>query len=47
MRSKISEDQQSTINESREKVIKLLDDYSWIVSESKHKAKHGEGFKTF
>ena len=31
--------------ESQENLIKLLNDYSQIVSETKHKGKHGEGLK--
>ena len=34
-----------TLQESREKVIKLLDDYSKIVSEAKYKTEYGEGLK--
>ena len=34
-----------TLYKSREKVIELFDYYSRIVSESKHKTKHGEGLK--
>ena len=50
-RSKNSEDQKSTIKDiktlykSRGKFIELFDDYSGIVSESKHKAKYGEGLE--
>ena len=46
-----SEEQKSATNniktpyESREKVIKLYDDYSTIVSETKCKSKYGEGLK--
>ena len=49
--SKISEDQISAISniktlyESQEKVIKLFNDYSRIVSEAKYKTKYGEGLK--
>ena len=34
-----------TLYESREKVIKLFDDYSRVVSEAKYKTKYGEGLK--
>ena len=34
-----------TLQESREKVINLLDDYSKIVSEAKCKTEYGEGLK--
>ena len=34
-----------TLYESREKVIKLFDDYSRIVSEAKYKTKYGECLK--
>ena len=34
-----------TLQESREKVINLLDDYSKIVSEAKYKTEYGEGLK--
>ena len=34
-----------TLYESQEKVIKLFDDYSRIVSETKYKRKYGEGLK--
>ena len=50
-RSKNSEDQKSTLKDiktlykSRGKFIELFDDYSGIVSESKHKAKYGEGLE--
>ena len=50
-RSKKSEDQKNAIKnikilyESREKVVKLFNDYSRIVSEAKYKTKHGEGLK--
>ena len=49
--SKKSENQKSAINniktlyKSRERVIKLFDDYSRIVSEAKYRTKHGEGLK--
>ena len=49
--SKKPEDQKTaiknlkTLYESREKVIKLFDDYSRIVSEGKYKTKYGEGLK--
>ena len=48
---KKSEEQKSAIKniktfyESREKVFKLFDDYSKIVSEAKYKTKYGEGLK--
>ena len=35
----------STFYKSREKVIKLFNDYSKIVSEAKYKIKYGEGLK--
>ena len=35
----------STLYKSREKVIKLFNDYSKIVSEAKYKIKYGEGLK--
>ena len=50
-RGKKSEEQISVINniktlyESREKVIKLFDDYSRLVSEAKHKAKYWKVIK--
>ena len=34
-----------TLHESREKVIKLFDDYSRIVSKAKYKTEYGEGLK--
>ena len=34
-----------TLYKSREKVIKLFDDYSSIISEAKYKTNHGEGLK--
>ena len=49
--SKKSENQKSAVNnvkalyESREKAIKLFDDYPRTVSETKHKTKYGEGLK--
>ena len=49
--SKKSEDQKSVINniktlyESQEKVIRLFNDYSRIVTEAKYRTKHGEGLK--
>ena len=48
---KKSEEQKSAIKniktfyESREKVFKLFNDYSKIVSEAKYKTKYGEGLK--
>ena len=30
---------------SRESVIKLFNDYFWIISEAKYKTKHGEGLQ--
>ena len=48
---KKSEDQKTaiknikTLYESQEKVIKLFDDYSRIVSEARYKTKYGEGLK--
>ena len=35
----------STLYKSREKVIKLFNDYSKTVSEAKYKIKYGEGLK--
>ena len=35
----------SSLYKSREKVIKLFNDYSKIVSEAKYKIKYGEGLK--
>ena len=49
--SKKSEDQKSVINniktlyESQEKVIRLFNDYSRIVTEAKYRTKNGEGLK--
>ena len=34
-----------TLYESQEKVIRLFNDYSRIVTEAKYRTKHGEGLK--
>ena len=50
-RSKKSENQKSVINdikklyESRERIIRLFDHYSRILSEVKYKTNYGEGLK--